>query len=174
MTTRVFWFLVGVCALSAHAFTPHRLSAQERGATALADRERIQALVDGLKTRLEIPESVHVSIVASNALMMSVKAPVDAADPFDLAVDASFLAHLTDVELEAAIAHELGHVWVFTHFPYLQTEQLANEIAMRVVTRVSLERLYDKVWARGTVKGDIAGFLGVQPAAGLGGAESAR
>jgi predicted Zn-dependent protease len=48
-------------------------------------------------------------------------------------------------ELEAAIAHELGHAWVFTHHAYLQTEELANQIAMRMVTRAGPERVYGKV-----------------------------
>ena len=45
------------------------------------------------------------------------------------------------------VAHELGHVWIYTHHPYLQTEQLANQIAMRVVSRESLDSVYGKVWA---------------------------
>jgi hypothetical protein len=49
--------------------------------------------------------------------------------------------------LRAALAHELGHVWVFTHHPFLQTERLANEVGRRVVSRASLERLYKKLWA---------------------------
>jgi len=40
----------------------------------------------------------------------------------------------------------MGHVWIFTHFPYLQTEMLANVIGQRVVPRRSLERLYAKLW----------------------------
>ena len=47
------------------------------------------------------------------------------------------------------MAHELGHVWVFTHHPYLQTEKLANQIAMRVVTRDSLVNVYHKLWEHG-------------------------
>ena len=67
---------------------------------------------------------------------------------------------LTREELEAAIAHELGHVWVFTHHPYLQTELLANQVAMRVVGREALIRVYEKVWARDGQKGDLIRFLG--------------
>ena len=63
-------------------------------------------------------------------------------------------------ELRAVVAHELGHVWIFTHHPYLQTERLANSIAMRVVSRQNLEKIYDKVWQRGGTKGDIVQFLG--------------
>ena len=55
-------------------------------------------------------------------------------------------------------------MWVFTHHPYLQTEQLANDVAMRVVTRDALMRVYDKVWKAGAEKGDLATFLGPDPA----------
>jgi len=90
----------------------------------------------------------------------------DALPMAEKSVDAAFLDQLTDDELEAAIAHELGHLWVFTHHPFLQTEELANQIAMRVVSRESLERVYGKVWARGGTKGDLNRFLG-STAAGL-------
>jgi hypothetical protein len=49
---------------------------------------------------------------------------------------------------------------VFTHHPYLQTERLANQIAMRVVSRGSLAGVYRKLWERGGVKGDLQAFLG--------------
>jgi hypothetical protein len=51
-------------------------------------------------------------------------------------------------------------VWIFTHHPYLQTESLANSVAMRVVSRESLTKTYDKVWKRAGTKGEIARFLG--------------
>jgi hypothetical protein len=133
--------------------------------TPTAIEGRLQSLTGNLKKRLEITPAIMVTIVPSNALMMSVEAPEDPAKPFLLSIDASFLNTLTDDEIEAAIAHELGHVWIFTHHPYLQTEELANQIAMRAVTRASLERVYAKVWERGGTKGDLARFLGVAPAA---------
>jgi hypothetical protein len=77
-----------------------------------------------------------------------------------MSFDARFLASLHDEELIAIVAHELGHVWIFTHHPYLQTERLANSVAMRVVSRESLERVYVKVWQREGVKGNLAQFLG--------------
>jgi hypothetical protein len=125
--------------------------------------EKLQLLVIDLKDRLSLPAPVVVSIVPSNKLMMSVEAPADQDGPFLLSIDASFLEALTPDELEAAIAHELGHVWVFTHHPYLQTEELANQIAMRAVSRESLERVYGKVWGRGGLKGDLVRFLGPAP-----------
>ncbi len=110
-----------------------------------AREQRIQAVVDSLMERLSLRSPIVVSIVPANSLMMSVEAPAVEGNPFHLAVDATFLTSLTDEELEAAVAHELGHVWVFTHHPYLQTETLANEIALRVVTCDRLVRLYAKV-----------------------------
>ena len=66
-----------------------------------------------------------------------------------------FLDGLHDDELDSVIAHELGHVWIFTHHPYLQTEEGANEIALRIVSRESLERLYERTWQRTGVKGGL-------------------
>jgi hypothetical protein len=133
--------------------------AAERAASGTAE-EKLQSLVSDLSTRLSISVPVVVSIVPMDPLIMSMKPPAGSADPFSLSVDAAFLDQLTDDELEAAVAHELGHLCVFTHHPFLQTEKLANEIAMRVVSRESLERVYDKVWARGGTKGDLNRFLG--------------
>jgi c-di-GMP-binding flagellar brake protein YcgR len=95
------------------------------------DTVQLQRIVDDLKARLGIPYQVTVAIVDRNPLMASV-APVSGGG-FALSFEAGFAEHLTEDELTAVIAHELGHVWIFTHFPFLQTEQLANEIAMRVV-----------------------------------------
>jgi predicted Zn-dependent protease len=67
---------------------------------------------------------------------------------FLLSVEEDFAQALNDTELRAAVAHELGHVWIYTHFPFLQTEQLANDIASRVISRDTLTPLYDKVWKK--------------------------
>ena len=80
---------------------------------------------------------------------------------FTATFEAGFLDSLNDDELGAVIAHELGHVWIFTHHPYLQTEELANEIALRVVSRESLDEVYEKVWKRTGTKGDLV-YLPVQ------------
>ena len=128
---------------------------------ATTQQRRVQAIADELRVRLEIREAVHVTIVDTNRLLMSVE-PVPDSSPreFALNVEHDFAATLTDAELAAALAHELGHVWIFTHHPFLQTEQLANVVAMRTVSREALARLYDKVWKRGGTKGDLARFLG--------------
>lgn len=145
---------VGACAT---ASTPGLLA--QEAATSPPDVSRLESLVRGLRDRLSLDAPVAVSIVPSDARMMSVRASVGLPGSFDLSVDADFLGRLTEAEIEAAIAHELGHVWVFTHHPYLQTEQLANQIAMRAVTRERLEQVYEKVWKGGT-KGDLGRFLG--------------
>jgi hypothetical protein len=124
-------------------------------------RERVQRVVDESRARLEIPQEVSVSIVPSNILVVSVQ-PKDGA--FVLAVEEGFLRELSDDDLRAVVAHELGHVWIFTHHPYLQTEQLANQIAMRLVARETLEPIYDKLWKRLGVTGDMAAYLGTRTA----------
>jgi hypothetical protein len=158
-----------VLALLVWSVSTGALAAERANATS-APESKLQAIVSRLKSRLEITAPIVVSIVPSNALMMSVEAPTDTRNTFLLSVEASFLDALNDEELEAAVAHELGHVWIFTHHPFLQTEELANQIAMRAVKRQSLERVYVKVWERGGTKGDLARFLGAAPptsAAGL-------
>ena len=80
--------------------------------------------------------------------------------------DETFINGLEDSELSASIAHELGHVWIFTHHPYLQTELLANQVALKVVSRENLESIYEKVW-KDKGKGDFKEFLGEEQAVGL-------
>lgn len=125
--------------------------------------ERVQAIADRLRTRLDILERVDVAIVAHNPLVLSVETQAGRSGPFVIALDREFIELLTDEELEASLAHELGHVWIYTHHPYLQTERLANDIAMRVVSRSTLEPVYEKVWQRTGVKGNLIEFIG-QPA----------
>jgi hypothetical protein len=120
----------------------------------------LQAITDHLRSRLDILERVDVTMVAHNPLVMSVETRAGRSGPFVISVDEAFAASLTGDELEAALAHELGHVWLYTHHPYLQTERLANDIAMRVVNRSTLEPVYEKVWKRTGIKGNLAAFIG--------------
>ena len=150
--SKLSWLCASLCLLGLHAITTHRSFAQERSVALRADQRRLQLLVNDLKARLFIPEPVVVSVVPTNPLMMSVTAPTESSGEFQLAIEEAFIALLTEDELEAAIADEAsGDVWVFTHHPYLQTEGLANQIATRVVSRGSLERVY------GTRCGSAAG-----------------
>ena len=120
----------------------------------------LQSLLDDVRSRLGLDRAVAVELVAKNPYIVSVVTPKENGAPFTVMVEESVLELLTRDELEAAIAHELGHVWVFTHHPYLQTELLANQVAMRVVGREALIRVYEKVWARDGQKGDLIRFLG--------------
>jgi hypothetical protein len=122
--------------------------------------KRVQDAVDELTSRLAIDQRVTAVLVRSNPLLVSVERQKQSDGGFLLSFEDGFLEGLEDDELRAIVAHELGHVWIFTHHPFLQTEKLANDVAMRVVTRDSLERVYSKVWARGGTKGDLARFLG--------------
>lgn len=123
-----------------------------------ASADRLQRLVDELRQLLAIEQAVVASVVTDNPLLVSVAARPG--HPFMLAVEQGFLEALDGDEVRAVVAHELGHVWIFTHHPYLQTEALANQVALRAVSRESLERVYEKVWARGGSKGTLARFMG--------------
>jgi hypothetical protein len=122
--------------------------------------ERLQDLVEGLKGQMGVDAVVAAEIVPTNPLLVSVKPVEGNATAFRMSFEEAFLTGLDDDELRAIVAHELGHVWIFTHHPFLQTERGANTVAMRAVTRASLERVYSKVWEREGTKGDLTHFLG--------------
>jgi len=134
-----FFLAAAVCALAC-ATAAHASDQQQQ--------LRIQRVVDGLRAKLSITQPVIVTMVQTNPSLFSVAPPTGRDGTFLLAVEEDFAQELSDAEIEAAVAHELGHVWIFTHFPYLQTEELANEIAARVVSPERLAPLYAKVWAR--------------------------
>jgi len=129
---------------------------------------RIQKLVNQLRRSLSVTHDVVVEVVAENPLKASVEPVKGSGNRFRLAIDRRFLEQLSPDELRAVVAHELGHVWIYTHFPYLQTEQLANQIAMRVVTRESLFLVYGKVWADAASAGSLPRFPEERPAAAAG------
>ena len=119
-----------------------------------------------MRQDLSITEKVFISIVPKNDKLVSVERSKNRRGAFVLSFDENFLSTLDDSELSASIAHELGHVWIFTHHPYLQTELLANQIALRAVSRENLEKVYEKVW-KDKGKGDLKEFLGEETAVGL-------
>lgn len=123
-----------------------------------AATKRVQDLVDDFRTRLSIPQPVIVSFVPKNPLLVSVGPSKTREGAFALTFEYDFVDLLRDEELGAVVAHELGHVWIFTHHPYLQTEELANHVALRAVSRETLDRVYQKVWAKTGAKGDLAYF----------------
>ena len=122
----------------------------------------LQGLVDNIKAQLGIDVTVAAAIVTTNPLLVSVVPVESTPGTFEMAFEERFLSGLDQDDLTAIVAHELGHVWIFTHHPYLQTERLANTVAMRAVPRESLVRVYSKVWEREGTKGDLARFLGPQ------------
>jgi len=121
----------------------------------VAREAQIQDLVNTLRIRMSIPDTVVVSIVEHNPLVVSVERAKDGTSAFSLSIDRDFLEGLTADEIDAIVAHELGHVWIFTHHPFLHTEELANQIAMQVVSQDTLVAVYDKVWKRVGRKGDL-------------------
>ena len=143
-----FALLICVCAL------PLRLLAEPVG--------RVQSITDDLRERLQIFESVHFTLVEHNPLVMSVETLAGRSGPFVITADKQFVQSLSDEELKAAIAHELGHVWIYTHHPYLQTERLANDIALRVTSAEVLVPVYEKVWKRIGARGNLAEISAIE------------
>jgi predicted Zn-dependent protease len=128
-----------------------------------AASRRIQKIVDALREDLGVSHPVTVELVETNALKASVGPVKGAPGTYRLALDRGFVSQLTEEELRAVLAHELGHVWIYTHHPYLQTEQLANKVALQVVSRESLERVYGKVWTDAADRGSLPRFPDDRP-----------
>jgi hypothetical protein len=120
----------------------------------------LQDVTNDLRERLQISEGVQVEVVEHNPLVMSVETLAGRTGPFVITIDRDFIHQLNTSETEAAIAHELGHVWIYTHAPFVQTERLANDVAMRVINRSAFEPVYEKVWARTGIRGNLIEFLG--------------
>lgn len=114
----------------------------------LSLREAVaREIVNHLRGELSIRNEVDIVLVRYHPLVFFVE-PEDARKlRFRLSMEAAFLLQLDDEELLAALAHEMGHVWIFTNFPFLHTEMLANTIGQRVAPRRSFERIYTKLWA---------------------------
>jgi hypothetical protein len=123
---------------------------------------RLQSVTDELRHRLQILESVLFTVVEHNPLVMSVETLAGRSGPFVITADKQFVQTLSEDEHKAAIAHELGHVWIYTHHPYLQTERLANDIALRVTSAEVLVPVYEKVWKRIGMRGNLAEIIPVE------------
>ena len=119
----------------------------------------LQDITDKLRDRMEILERVVVTVVDHNPLVMSVETLGGRNGPFVITADRDFIGSLNADELSAALAHELGHVWIYTHHPYLQTERLANDIALRVTSPEVMPPLYEKVWKRLGIRGNLADYI---------------
>ena len=157
-SSRSKFFLALALLMVAAPMAKARLSAH--AAEAGDPARRAQRVVDALRVKLGLMATVVVRLVDHDARMASVRADADAPGGFVIALQRDFVTRLSPAQLEAVLAHELGHVWVSTHHPYLQTERLANDIAMRVVNRSAFEPVYEKVWSRTGIRGDLIEFLG--------------
>lgn len=113
-----------------------------------------------LCAQLQLDETIEVRIDENNELLVSSEPLPGSSRGFRISFDRKFLETLSQDETAGAIAHELGHIWIFTHHPYLQTETLANEIALRVVTRETMAHVYSRMWSRTGVAGNIDELLG--------------
>src|SRR5262245_64013303 len=88
-----------------------------------------------LCAKLGIEKEVQIIIAAENPRIVSVEKILQPEELYVVTFDRQFLNTLNEEEFTAALAHEIGHIWIFSHFPYLHTEALANEIALKSVSR---------------------------------------
>jgi hypothetical protein len=130
------------------------------GSASESGEEKLNAIAREFRIRLGISESVTVTLTDVGNRLVSVERTPGSFAAFLIKFDRAFHATLTEEELRAAIAHEMGHVWIFTHHPYLHTEPLANQKARELVSAASLEKIYEKVWKQEGSKGTLAEFLG--------------
>jgi hypothetical protein len=121
---------------------------------------RLDDVATGFATALEMSKHVEVIVVPRNELVVSVEPLTAPESGYRVVFEQRFFDQLNDDEISAALAHEMGHVWIYSHFPFLQTEALANEIALRVVSRKTMESLYAKLWTYTGLKGNIEELLG--------------
>ena len=121
----------------------------------------LQDLTDDLRARLEIGERVHVTLVDHNPLVMSVETLAGRTGPFVISVDREFIHELSQTRIGSrACPRAWARVDLHPRSRIVQTERLANDIAMRVVSRSAFEPVYEKVWARTGIKGNLIEFIG--------------
>ena len=156
-----------LCASMLYLMRPVLVAEGNRGRDERAvEIERLQQATDILRRQLHILERVLVTVVDHNPLVMSVETLSGRSGPFVITADQEFIESLSDEELKAAVAHELGHVWIYTHHPYLQTERLANDIALRVISPEVLVPVYEKVWKRTGARGNLSEYISFEPKPG--------
>ena len=145
--------MLRVCVALSLILIVHSNGAAERHSTS-----KIKNIIEMLKKQLGISEEIDVVVVEKNSLIVSVQ-PLQNRRVFQISFEQAFLNTLDDEDLHAVIAHELGHVWIFTHHPYLQTEDLANSIAYKAVTHDAMDRVYEKVRSRTKVDGNLSAYV---------------
>jgi len=129
------------------------------------DIRRISRLAQELCARLQMAAKIDPIIMDENKYGVSVE-PVSGTDgEYALSFDRKLFESLTNDELTAAVAHEIGHIWIYNHHPYLQTEPLANEVALRLVSRETMKAVYSKLWLRLGISGNLEDVLGPDMAA---------
>lgn len=157
---RKIWVAVLLCAIPLPSPLATDAAASGHGSVVAYGRiAHLQKITDDLRIRMEILERVVVTVIDHNPLVMSVETLGGRSGPFVITADREFISSLEDDELKGALAHELGHVWIYTHHPYVQTERLANDIALRVISAEVLLPLYEKVWKRLGIRGNLADYL---------------
>jgi len=124
---------------------------------------KLEKIAAKLAAILEMNKRVQVVIVPENDRVVSVE-PFVSGEGYRVEFERAFFEQLNEEEVTAAIAHEVGHMWIFCHAPYLHTEALANEIALKVVPRKPLETLYAKLWTYTSVTGNLVEVLGAEVA----------
>ena len=154
---RNIWVVLLVCMMSVHLAAVS--SSDLRVTDGYGTITHLQDITDKLRDRMEILDRVIVTVVDHNPLVMSVETLGGRSGPFVITADRAFIRSLNAEELNAALAHELGHVWIYTHHPYLQTERLANEIALRVISAEVFVPVYEKVWKRLGIRGNLADYI---------------
>ena len=121
--------------------------------------KKLKSIVDLLKKQLGITEKIQTVVVPKNDLVVSVRPVKGHPGTFQISFEEDFLNLLDEDDLRAVVAHELGHVWIFMHHPYLQTEDLANSIAYKAVTSDALDLVYEKLRSRPSAKGNLAASM---------------
>jgi len=122
---------------------------------------KLEKIAAGLAETLKMHKRIQVAVVSENDRVVSVE-PFLSGDGYRVEFERAFLDQLNEEELTAALAHEVGHMWIFCHPPYVHTEALANEIALKIVPRKPLEALYAKLWTYTSVTGNLVEVLGAE------------
>src|SRR5262245_44985189 len=89
-------------------------------ATSPQATKKVQAIVSELRARLQMTQQIEASIVPTEKRMVSVRrvrGVASGTDVFEIHLDQVFFDSLSREELKAALAHELGHVWISSHHP---------------------------------------------------------